>query len=102
MMNLAMVSSVLVLTILKASWPGLSRPSTTGVSRLLLAVLGHAPGADHLDVVVHQAARLRGIAQRDHVGERAVGVEDVPRHLGRERAVMARPRHVLQRDQLHD
>ena len=33
--------------------------------RAFLAVLGNAPGADHLDVVVHQRACRRGVAHFD-------------------------------------
>src|SRR5262245_25171282 len=102
MMNLAMRSSFrLIPTGFMASWPGVSRPSTTAVTCWFLAALGDAPGADHLDVVVHQAPRRDRIAPLDRVGEVAVGGDDVARHLGRERAVLARPGDVLERDELH-
>ena len=38
-------------------------------------VLGHAPGADHADVVVHQMARAGGVAHLDQPGKLGVHVE---------------------------
>ena len=53
--------------------------------------LGNAPGADHLDVVVHQSARGAGVAQLDQVGELCVNVEYVLRQFRRGSGVAARP-----------
>ena len=44
--------------------------------------LGDAPGADHLDVVVHQRARAGGVAHLDQVGELGVNVENVRASFG--------------------
>ena len=68
---------------------------------VFLAAFGDAPGADHLDVVVHQRARGSRVAQFDQVGELAVDVEDVMRELGRGGDVAARPGDVLERNELH-
>ena len=65
-----------------------------------LGVLGDAPGADHLHVVVHEPPRRGGVARLDQVDQLAVHVDDVARHRRRQRPVARRPRHVLQRDQL--
>ena len=46
---------------------------------MIIATLGNTPGADHLDVVVHQSARGAGVAQLDQVGELGVNVEYVLR-----------------------
>ena len=67
-----------------------------------MVALGNAPGADHLHVVVHQRARTGGVAQLDEIGELGVDVEDVARELGCGGDVAARPRHVLERNELHD
>src|SRR5579871_3218508 len=66
------------------------------------AVLGDATGADHLDMVVHQRPRAARVAQLDQVGELAVHVENMASELRRGGDVAARPRHVLERNELHD
>ncbi len=67
-----------------------------------VTAFGNAPGADHLDVVVHQRARGTRIAQFDQVGQPGVNVENVLRQLRRRGDVAARPGHVLKRYELHD
>ena len=54
----------------------------------MLVVLGDAPRADHLHVVVHQAPGAGGIAHLDQRGELLVHVEHAPRDLRRQRAVL--------------
>ena len=52
-------------------------------------------------MVVHQLARAGRVADLDQLQQLAVHVVDAARHLGVQRRIAARPRHVLQRDQLH-
>ena len=61
-----------------------------------------AAGADHPHVLVHQPPRGRGVARFDHVDQLAVDLEDVPRDGRGQRAVLRRPRDVLQAQQLRD
>src|SRR5687767_11392658 len=48
---------------------------SAAVIGVVVRMLGDAPGADHLDVVVHQAARAGGIAHLDEREQLAVHVE---------------------------
>src|SRR5579875_1761138 len=43
-----------------------------------LPPLGHAPGADHLHVVIHQRTGRSRVAQLDEIGELAVNFQNVP------------------------
>src|SRR5690349_10127239 len=67
---------------------------------LALAMLGGAACADHAHMLIHEPPRRRAVAGGDDVRERAMRCEDACRHLGRERAVVARPGDVLERDEL--
>jgi hypothetical protein len=61
----------------------------------------HAPRADHLDVVVHHAACTGGVADFDQAEQFAVHVLNALHDLAVQRRIAPRPRHVLQRNELH-
>ncbi len=64
-------------------------------------MLRHPARADHLDVVVHQLAGAGGVVDLNERQQILVNVANALRHLGVHGRVAPRPRHVLQRDQLH-
>src|SRR6185437_8048721 len=61
-----------------------------------------AAGTDHFDVVVHQGAGARGVANLDQVNELGMNFENMLREFRCGSDVAAWPRNVLQRNQLHD
>src|SRR6516164_9853813 len=77
-------------------------PSAAGLAgKLPVLVLRDAPRADHLDVLVHEAASARAIAHFDERGELPVNIENTSRHLGRQRRILRRPGDVLERNELN-
>ena len=64
-------------------------------------MLRHPPGADHLDVVVHQLARAGGVADFDQRGSSLCTSSMRCATSGVSVGFSRRPRDVLQRDELH-
>src|SRR5438105_15635263 len=77
-------------------------PSAAGrAGKLFIVLLSNASRSDHLDVLVHEAASGRAIAHLDERGQFPVNIENMSRHLGRQRRILRRPGHVLERTELN-
>src|SRR5262245_14827393 len=67
-----------------------SRSAAVALGRSVV-VLGDAPCADHLHVLVHHASGASGIAHLDQRSELLMDAENAPRHRGRKRRIAQRP-----------